>query len=389
MSEQDFASGTAYNALAPTLADTPVIPWSDLAVTNPPETPLPVGLQVVPTLAALTAQGQSNPVLLQADAQRRLLTAADSDLTGTTSAAVNVGDSAITLYSATGFIIGRSILYVPLIGGVLNPAQIERHTVTAITGSTLSIGDSISNAGGIGSIVVEIPDVQTPPQGRIVASGNTANGFKQVQVAVSERITAVGFFAGSYGDMQSLTITGVQSNAQYQPISVYSTPGLYIAPIVGGADTLVNVGFTFISAFDTFAVIAYETIPAAYQNNRGGVIGEGLFYQSNPVAGTQAIVTLFSGLPFGTTIVDIIATLRNGGGVADNAKLQWMPNINTPATLYTLGDLAVSATAGDKDRVILRGIRLPVNVFNGSKVQFANAPAANNVQSILCAAANV
>lgn len=387
MSEQDFASGTAYNALAPTLADTPVIPWADLAVTNPPESPLPIGLQVVPTLAALTAQGQSNPVLLQADAQRRLLTAADSDLTGNTSAAVNVGDSTITLYSATGFIIGRSILYIPLNGGVLNPTQVERHTVTAISGSTLTIGDSFLHAGGIGSIVVEIPDVQTPPNGRVLAFGNTANGFKNVQVPITERIVALGFLMGPYGDLNSVSCSGGQSGMTYQPISTSSQPGLYIFPVQGTADTFVTFGISAISQFDTYTIIGYETVPAIFQERRGRRFGDSGISTSFPLTNVIAFRQWSPGFAFGTVITDVIATLRNGGGTGVRTLLNWTPNLTFPASFTSIGELAITATAGDIDRFELHDINLAVDIVNGSQIGFDIAPGASNFESLIIATA--
>lgn len=381
MSDVDFASGIGYNALQPTLADTPIIPFADLAVTNPPESPVPIALQAVPTVSALSAQGPTGPVLLQADATRKLIVTASGNTETVITGPVTAPTSTVPVASTLAMTPGQSILYVPLDGTGLLAGPVERHLVTRVGLQALTFRDPIRTSGAVGSLIVELPDVQTEAAITEVLTGLTTGAFMNINFPIDERTIAIGLLIPAFGDFIGAGFHGHQSFLTMPLLSGYMLPGLYLYPAIGAVDSQIDGFLNNPVAGDNFTILAFKSLPDWIANSTiGRDVGQGRF--SEPIVGVQSFIQFGAGFPFGETITKVVAVLRGGGVAADNARLVWTPNLTLPAFVTPLAELGIPAVAGAVDRIVLENMALPIDPVNGSQLGFFAAPAPTNFQRV-------
>lgn len=376
----DLASGTGYDPLLPTVANLPIIPWADLEANNPPETPTQVSLQAVPVIAALTVQGEGKPVLLTADVDGKLLVAADTEIDTHTTAAVNVGDSSLSVQGTIGFHVGRTILYHPTDATGLLVGPVERHLITRLTVTTIQIADTILTASVIGTHILEVDDVQTPPPGRLLATYAVPDNLaRHVTLNITERIVAIGVVYSNPNNLSFLSAQGRVSLVNYNVVNSLSNPGFYLIPMPGMVESTIFVNITG-QAGDTAWIIGFEQVPEIYEDASIYRLSETI-QNSFPGVAAQAVAQIFGPVQFGTKIKGIIAKLVNRGGVAEMHVLQYIPKTGSVPTV-SLAELSISAVNGDKDTVILDSLNLKVDPISGATVRFDVASGANNEQSI-------
>lgn len=390
MSEIDFASGTGYNALLPTVAEHPVLPLSDLEVTNPPETPLPIALQIVPTIAALSAQGGQGPVLLQADAERKLIVAADNGIDSALSSAALPGDITVSVYSTNGFTVGRIMLYIPLGagGGLAGPT--ERHKVTGLTVTTLTLDTPIRTAGTIGSLAVLIPLSDAQPPAYILATQRvTSLAAVNLVIALDANVRAVGLMFDAAATHTPVVITGLTTSVVYNQSLGRDTRGPAIYDISGSVEQSIRVQFTPTVQPWSFYVIAYTADQGPLNFAVLGYPSQNLFF-STPAVNTAPFMAL---APLNgqraLSVVSAVFSLRNGGGAATAILAQIIDPTGLGSIIWQ-DWLSIPATNGSIDRITLTqpGITSQQG-GNGLQFQTSAAPGALNFASVAAVVADV
>jgi hypothetical protein len=148
-----------------------IFPWDDLNAKGPPERWLKLGLEILPALAVLAAQGADAPHLLQVDALGRLAATGTPNIAGKLLQPVAAGAKAVVVDQPELFPPGSFITFSPGPQNFIFSVE-GWHLITNVNGNTISLAEGPTNSWGPGDIALGGPGmvIVGPPPGYLAAT---------------------------------------------------------------------------------------------------------------------------------------------------------------------------------------------------------------------------